>query len=73
MYLPVGIFFHKNNIFAALGFNYLGPVDGHNIAAVESILEIAKSYDRPTVVHVVTQKGKGVTEVTGVKLGAHNG
>ena len=50
---------YKNNIFAALGFNYLGPVDGHSIAAVESILEIAKSYDRPTVVHVVTQKGKG--------------
>ncbi len=52
-------FVYKNNIFAALGFNYLGPVDGHNIAAIESILEIAKSYDRPTVVHVVTQKGKG--------------
>lgn len=52
-------FVYKNNIFAAMGFNYLGPVDGHNIAAMESILDIAKSYDRPTVVHVVTCKGKG--------------
>ena len=50
---------YKENIFVALGFNYLGPVDGHNIAAMESILDIAKSYDRPTVVHVVTRKGKG--------------
>ena len=50
---------YKNNIFAALGFNCLGPVDGHNISAMESIFKIAKTYDRPTVVHVVTKKGKG--------------
>lgn len=50
---------YKNNIFAALGFNCLGPVDGHNISAMESILKIAKTYDRPTVVHIVTKKGKG--------------
>ncbi len=52
-------FVYKNNIFAAMGFNCLGPVDGHNIAAMESIFDIAKGYDRPTVVHVVTKKGKG--------------
>lgn len=50
---------YKNNIFAALGFNYLGPVDGHNIPAMESIFQIAKKYDRPTVVHVITKKGRG--------------
>lgn len=50
---------YKNNIFVALGFNYLGPVDGHNISAMESIFKIAKEYNRPTVVHVVTKKGKG--------------
>ena len=49
----------RNNIFVALGFNYLGPVDGHNIAAMETILKIAREYNRPTVVHVVTKKGKG--------------
>ena len=50
---------YKGNIFSMLGFNYLGPVDGHNIAALESILKIAKGYSRPTFVHVITTKGKG--------------
>ncbi|MBR4910723.1 MAG: 1-deoxy-D-xylulose-5-phosphate synthase [Clostridia bacterium] len=52
---------YRNNIFEALGFNYLGPVDGHDIAAMESLFKIAKDYHRPTVVHVVTKKGKGYT------------
>ncbi len=50
---------YKNNIFSSLGFNYLGPVDGHNISALESLLKIAKSYNRPSLVHVITTKGKG--------------
>ncbi len=50
---------YKGNVFSALGYNYLGPVDGHNIDALESLFEIAKSYDRPSVVHVITTKGKG--------------
>lgn len=50
---------YKNNIFTSLGFNYLGPVDGHDIEAMERLLTIAKAYNRPTLVHVVTTKGKG--------------
>ena len=50
---------YKNNIFSAFGFNYLGPVDGHNIKDMESLFKIAKCYQRPTVIHVVTTKGKG--------------
>lgn len=50
---------YKGNIFSMLGFNYLGPVDGHNVAALESILKIARGYSRPTLVHVITTKGKG--------------
>ncbi|MBP3705880.1 MAG: 1-deoxy-D-xylulose-5-phosphate synthase [Clostridia bacterium] len=50
---------YRNNIFSSLGFNYLGPVDGHNINSLESLLKIAKVYDRPVLVHVVTTKGKG--------------
>lgn len=50
---------YKNNFFAGLGFNYLGPVNGHDIKAMEQLLNIAKSYNRPTLVHVVTTKGKG--------------
>ena len=50
---------YRNNIFSAMGFNYLGPVDGHDVPAMESILKIAKSYNKPCLVHVVTTKGKG--------------
>lgn len=52
-------FVYRNNIFTSLGFNYLGPVDGHNVEAMERLFTIAKSYNRPTLVHVVTTKGKG--------------
>ncbi len=50
---------YKNDIFTHLGLNYLGPVDGHNVSAMVSLFEIAKSYDKPSLVHVVTTKGKG--------------
>ncbi len=50
---------YRNNLFASLGFNYLGPVDGHDVAAMEALFKIAKSYNRPSLVHVVTTKGKG--------------
>ncbi len=50
---------YRNNIFVSLGFNYLGPVDGHNIGALTDIFNIAKAYKQPSLVHVVTTKGKG--------------
>ena len=50
---------YRNNIFTAMGFNYLGPVDGHNIQAMESLLRVAKGLNKPSLVHVVTTKGKG--------------
>lgn len=50
---------YKNNFFTALGFNYLGPVDGHNVKALEQLFEIAKTYSRPSLIHVITTKGKG--------------
>ena len=50
---------YKNNVFTALGFNYLGPVDGHNIKAMEQLFKIAKTYTRPSFIHVITTKGKG--------------
>lgn len=51
--------FYRKNIFSALGFNYLGPVDGHNVKAMESLFKIAESYERPSLIHVITTKGKG--------------
>lgn len=50
---------YKNNIFTSLGFNYLGPVNGHDTEAMERLFTIAKTYNKPTLVHVVTTKGKG--------------
>ncbi len=52
-------FVYRNNIFSGLGFNYLGPVDGHDIESMEELFTIARSYDKPTLIHVVTTKGKG--------------
>lgn len=50
---------YKNNIFTSLGLNYLGPVNGHDIESMESLFGIAKNYNRPTLIHIVTTKGKG--------------
>ncbi|WP_405015762.1 1-deoxy-D-xylulose-5-phosphate synthase [Kitasatospora sp. NBC_00070] len=47
------------NLFEQLGLAYLGPVDGHDTAALELILRQARSLERPVVVHVVTDKGHG--------------
>lgn len=52
-------FIYKNNFFTSLGFNYLGPVDGHDISAMEELFKIAQSYNRPSLIHVITTKGKG--------------
>lgn len=43
-----------------LGFTYIGPIDGHNLKDLRQALSLAKNYSpRPTIVHVLTQKGKG--------------
>lgn len=48
-----------SSLFEEMGFVYLGPVDGHDIKAVCEILQLAKRMKRPTLVHVITKKGKG--------------
>ncbi len=50
---------YKNNYFEELGFTYLGPVDGHDEGALERAFSEAKTRENVTVVHVLTQKGKG--------------
>ena len=50
---------YKRTLFDDLGFAYYGPVDGHDIPALEKALKAAKSVSRPVLVHVVTTKGKG--------------
>lgn len=49
----------NTTIFEDLGFIYLGPVDGHDIQALDEVLITAKTYHKPVVVHVNTVKGKG--------------
>ena len=45
--------------FEDIGFTYLGPVDGHNIEKLESILTLSKQVNGPVLIHVLTKKGKG--------------
>ena len=45
--------------FEDIGFTYLGPVDGHNIEKLESILKLSKEIEGPVLIHVLTKKGKG--------------
>ena len=46
-------------LFESLGFQYVGPIDGHNISEMIATLENVKKIDGPTLVHVMTKKGKG--------------
>lgn len=46
-------------LFEAFRFNYIGPVDGHDLNELTKVLETAKQVDKPVLVHVITKKGKG--------------
>jgi 1-deoxy-D-xylulose-5-phosphate synthase len=48
-------------MFEDLGFKYLGPIDGHDIAAMEKTLQMAKEFGAPVIVHAITEKGRGYT------------
>ncbi|MFF3391777.1 1-deoxy-D-xylulose-5-phosphate synthase [Streptomyces sp. NPDC002669] len=51
--------FAPQGMFEDLGLKYVGPVDGHDIAAVESALKRAKRFHGPVLVHCITEKGRG--------------
>ena len=46
-------------MFEDLGLKYMGPIDGHDIEAMEKALQQAKDYGAPILVHAITEKGKG--------------
>ena len=48
-----------DNMLSALGMEYMGPVDGHDIRQLECVLRWAKEMQKPVLVHVLTKKGKG--------------
>ena len=47
------------NLFVDLGFEYVGPLNGHNVAELEEIFRKVRKLNQPVVVHVVTKKGRG--------------
>jgi 1-deoxy-D-xylulose-5-phosphate synthase len=48
-------------MFEDLGFKYLGPINGHDIPAMEKTLQMAKEFGAPVIVHAITEKGRGYT------------
>ncbi len=53
---------HQKNLFEALDFNYSGPVDGHDIEALISEFKRLKKIGGPKILHVITTKGKGLSQ-----------
>ncbi len=51
----------EGTIFSQMGMNYLGPIDGHDVSSIVKILQNLKhgSHDKPILLHVVTEKGRG--------------
>lgn len=52
---------YHTNVFESLGFEFIGPVDGHDISMLEKAFSIAKMQTKPSFIHVLTKKGRGFT------------
>ena len=61
-----------HTFFETLGIRYVGPVDGHNIESLETILKSAAKWDGPILVHVQTQKGRGYEPAVSDDLRMHD-
>lgn len=48
-----------DNLFSEMGFEYIGPLDGHDVQQLENIIRWARDLRQPVLVHVLTKKGKG--------------
>ncbi|MBR0073473.1 MAG: 1-deoxy-D-xylulose-5-phosphate synthase [Bacteroidales bacterium] len=53
-------FFKQSNMFEAFGFRYFGPIDGHNLPDLVNILQRLSTIKGPKLLHIVTQKGRGM-------------
>ena len=51
--------FYRNNLFTDIGFEYVGPLNGHNEKELEKVFRNVKNIDAPVLIHVETKKGKG--------------
>ncbi len=52
----------SETVFSELGFEYVGPIDGHSISMLIRVMENVKKLKKPVIVHVVTKKGKGYSK-----------
>jgi 1-deoxy-D-xylulose-5-phosphate synthase len=52
-------FTNNEALYSNLDIKYLGPVDGHDLAALEEVLQHARDYGGPVIVHAITEKGRG--------------
>ncbi len=50
-----------STLFEEMGFEYYGPVDGHDLERLDYMLRLVKEKKRPVLLHVITQKGRGYT------------
>lgn len=48
-----------DDMFSGMGFDYLGPIDGHDLKALENVIRWARDMRKPVLIHVLTKKGKG--------------
>jgi 1-deoxy-D-xylulose-5-phosphate synthase len=48
-----------STLFEELGFNYLGPIDGHDLPTLVRTIRTAREVDGPNLLHIITEKGKG--------------
>ena len=63
--------FTPGTLFEELGFNYIGPMDGHNLKEMLRTLETLKSVKGPKFLHLITQKGKGFAPAEKNPIGFH--
>ncbi len=58
-------------IFEELGFNYVGPIDGHNIKEMTDMISNLKDFEGPQFLHVITKKGAGLDPAESDRIGFH--
>ena len=58
-YIKHSVLGEEGNLIESLGIKYFGPVDGYDIREMEKIIRSASEYAGPTLIHVITTKGKG--------------
>ena len=59
------------SIFEELGFNYIGPIDGHNIKELIEVIGNLKEFEGPQFLHVITKKGAGLDQAEADRVGFH--